>query len=356
MDTVDILIRDTTDPRLQQAFAADPRAHTRLADNKKLNDQTWLQLWGENPTLPQALQLTARMLTPTQIEHVLRTERRDRVLLELVTHTELTDEQSTTLLALKPSTQVLTAWAQSGQIPAALTDTVTQLLPPEQRNQAALSSRHLFDQAQMLQLLHAPDSQQAAFEKATTLLRHPNAEPAVLTAAIKAYLESQAPGEPPRRLTGHLQRDGYRYAITRPWEEADTPNELALLRAYRRTLPPATAARVRAYEAAAWHARPEPADTSDPEISPGARLTDTTKWPAFTSPTTEAIEAALAAETPRTLHIAVTLMLDGYPGTIHELAATSRKLSETETDIPTSRTLRVAQGGSEPGHTPSTHR
>jgi hypothetical protein len=151
----------------------------------------------------------------------------------------------------------------------------------------------------------------------------------------------------PKPQLGQAQRDRMRnfgYALTRPWEEADTPRELDLLAHYRLSrLPYAVSRRVHARLVE----RHPPAFSGTLKQFEGK---DVAHWPFASAPglprlradvkavndvnldaanlmdgdavlVAQALATAVAALTPEARQTAVTLLLDGYTGNIDSLIA-----------------------------------
>jgi hypothetical protein len=375
------LLETVASPVGQSALAAHPRVGDILRNagvNPSLADDAWIALYGTKPERHfAAWALTEHPLTPGQLDHILAVERRTTVLDRVLARCDLTAEQGRVLLAHGVKEATATIWVQSGLVPAELTDQVHTAFRREYDTVWKLRNRHLFDQDAMLDAitdLKVARGEDAGFlaRRALALLLHPNAGPDVISAAISAYdaataINSGILGQHNvRRLRSPEARGrlaDLRYAITRPWEECDTPDELQLLRALRggMQVPHATAARLRAsgHEARLpqmggatrreWEyssnsfARIEDAGGQAVEATqPDADRTiavsrvpvnDASVCEGTASAGARRLEELLDQAGPETWAVAVTLLADGYEGTVADLVATARLFAPASPSI-----------------------
>jgi hypothetical protein len=353
MDVISRLLRTTSNAGLQRAFADDPRATTWLSHNPNLEDDVWMRLWGKKPNAELARTLTEHPLTPDAIDHVIAKERRVTIVRNLLASSDLTTDQGRALLERGLTADAIDTWLRWGRVPHDLTGEVAAKAGEWRRAEFILESRHLFDQDEMLRLLHEPGLPEYVSCRAVALINHPNAGPDVTSTAKTVYTQSRAQwnlaGRWPKVLLGHSQIERlrvFRYAITRPWEEADTASELELLAQYRPgRLPRETSARVTAHMEATHPAqfsgtqqRLQGRDnTLSAMLGITPRRTDVTAVsdvPLDSANLIEddailvarALETSLTALTASGLHTAVTLLLDGYTGHVDTLSAACQSL------------------------------
>lgn len=272
--------KTTTSETEQLTLIKDPDAHMSLAMNSNLTDAAWFALWGKKPAYDLAWEMTLHPLSPARVAHILSTDSRRRVIRNVLRWNEVTYEQGVTLLASGLINDELAgSWLVSRLVPAELVSRVASLFPAPMRSAEALRSRHLFDQGEMLLRLAAPGIPEVIANRAAALISHPNAGPAVVEAAFETYNASRLkwdwgkkypkPIFTPQELSRPVN---FPYAITRPWEECDTPQELALLWQYGEGVPHALRARLYEHYLSFGDAAPTPVSIAAAESLAGYEL------------------------------------------------------------------------------------
>jgi hypothetical protein len=215
------LALNTTNEHAQNALARNPLARPHLLLNEHLHDDVWTALW--NSSSPEdKITLTSIPLPAHRLEEALATPRLGAYpLASILRHQELTDTQTANMLTRRMPASAVTGWLASGRYTAHAEEAILERVNPGARDLWRLVSPHLFDQDRMLELLDQAVDPKQRRQYALELQRHPNAGTGVITAALAA---NPPGGDRDRR------RHDLNYAITRPWNQADTPAELELLR------------------------------------------------------------------------------------------------------------------------------
>jgi hypothetical protein len=330
----DVLAGAVTSPVGQAALAAHPGTAQLLEVNNWLASDVWIDLWGANPSLVTARRLSAMRLDPAQTTHLLARERRPTVLRSVLYWNEVTLEQGSALLARRLDPRTAHAWVDSGMVPEELLE---QACATARRNPATARclSRHWFDQEQMLAALHEDVPQVEQVLRAVHLYLNPNAGPEVIDAAQQVQQQAVDAGEGGvLALPEHVNRwTTFGYAVDRPWEEADTPQELRLLAALRQErLPHAVR---QALRASPYRLGLVPG-TLDPTVGLEALEVPAGDGVRFYLGARNAaleLEKQLDQAGPAAWQVAAALLADRYAGTVAELLETARALSAAERPV-----------------------
>jgi hypothetical protein len=335
MRVIDQLAMNSTSAVGQAALVRHPDCHRSLLDNTHMHDDTWTTLWhasGRN----NRIGLLNHHLNDARIETVLATPRLPRVLLSyLISHHQLSLTTARRVLAdarqdtTRSPARFASEWLNGGQYHAELEDELLDLVTEREAAEMQLSSPHLFDQDRMLELLAAARRGPLATAfAADLLLGNPNAGPDVIAVAVAT------PG------TSVKERDTlYNYAVTRPWDQADTDRELALLAQYGEPrLPHTVRAKVRAMQSAAGYTplggRAEhDAWLAEPANQPGRHVVnfrdlDREAGSNLDRQAARHLEHLLETAGPAAWEIAVTLLTEKYHGNVIDLAATADALAK----------------------------
>lgn len=343
MYVADVLAQNTTSPAGQAALARHRPNHPHLALNEHLSDDTWTLLWDASVAAARN-DLVGIPLPGHRIDQVLATRRLPvSVLTSVLCHQRLTADQARLALTDRRLSDpiMVTRWLYSGQYPA---EVMTELIAraPGEHALWELGSPHLFDQDRMIELLSSAPPGWESARYSDVVISHPNAGPAALAAA-------RTHGSPHSYAD---RRERFYYAVTRPWDQAHTDREVALLGEYRdRRLPHVTQQRYAALRARSGYVTPT--SRTDHDVWLAARTdipgTDALMLSGLTSrvdkqPTFRAgrrLEQLLDDAGPGAWDVAATLLADEYPGSVADLAATAAALALTP-PVP------VAQGRTRP--------
>jgi hypothetical protein len=326
------LARVVSSPAAIDAFARRPELRPLLRPNPHLPPDLWWSLWKEKPDQYQACALLSHPIDPEHLEHILGRERRRKVLATIVECQEFTAGhlEIMRIRGLLNSGSIARVVAH-GRYPADGETLLLSALPDGHWRRAhAARSRHQFDQDVMLAA--CADVARGGLSPwwvADEIAVHPNAEAKVQVEALAALAAHPV-------TTGHSyggRRDDVAHlpALTRPWEEVTTDDELDLLGQLRdlKHVPATAAARIRARQLTRAP-DPDPLETAKQASAP----VNETSWSPLVPLACGYLDARLDQAGPGTWDVAITLLSDGYAGTAEELVTTATALAPAPAQAP----------------------
>jgi hypothetical protein len=301
--------------------------------------------------------MLAHDLTVVRLDHACASPAHKLVVRALVGSHDLTEDQSRLILArVRRNTGTIRHWLTHRHYPSGIEDDLLSLVPDSERAYFSARSPHQFDQERLAQVVTLLPAGPGVARAALALMANPNAGDDVQETALTSVVSNSHFGGADsclaiREHAGHLP------ALTRPWGQADTADELDLLQSLCGTeqVPRVAAARMSVRAAERLRARQAGGlghigeDFTQHALAGGTPdlslpVTQVTYQPAA-SLAAHALETRLDALGPAAWETAAVLLAGEYTGGAEQLVATCDRLSRTAAPVRLSvRSARVPGG------------